>query len=385
MKRSLVSFALVVAATAFSLLMAEVVLRALGQTKIEGSLYVADEATIYRPKPFASGKFIWPGEFYSTVNTNSRGFRGTDEYAIPKPPGVKRVFAIGDSFTFGYGVNDDEAFPKQLEKRLARSCQRARAEVVNAGVFKFSTSQELAMLEKYGLAFEPDVVMLGFYTNDPEDNVIQSVHYLEGDTLRVKPDSVRPQLSVAGKWVNRIPGYDWLVGHSALVNWTRQMYFRLGAEGGIQDPVAFAAPTNLNLDQDTAYAWRLTERLVDRMKTISEANSSEFIVVLIPDSLELKRYIAGQRDSALVMSGMRRICRTLNLNCIDVADWIVGKGVRSPSELYFPRDGHFTVAGNTLTAEAADRPVAALLGCGMFDRNKLGVSIGSRRPTSPED
>src|SRR5687768_13738025 len=53
------------------------------------------------------------------VSVNSLGFRGP-EIGVPKPPGVFRIFAIGESSTFGWkGVRShEEAWPALLEAKL---------------------------------------------------------------------------------------------------------------------------------------------------------------------------------------------------------------------------------------------------------------------------
>ena len=66
-------------------------------------------------------------EFRTRVVTNELGFR-EPRLPGPKPPGVQRIVALGDSFTQGYGVEEDEAYPRQLERRLEG------VEVINLGV-----------------------------------------------------------------------------------------------------------------------------------------------------------------------------------------------------------------------------------------------------------
>ena len=98
---------------------------------------------------------------------NARGYRDL-ERAIPRPPGVRRVVCLGDSFTWGVRVLFDDAWPQRLERLLARD----RGEVweaVNLGEPGFNSVQEAARLASQGFAYEPDVVVVGYVLNDSED------------------------------------------------------------------------------------------------------------------------------------------------------------------------------------------------------------------------
>jgi hypothetical protein len=98
-----------------------------------------------------------------TIRINSHGLRDR-EFSYEKPEGVKRVLGIGDSFTFGYGVNLDNCYLKQLERRLNRNGDKW--EVINAGVSGYSMWQYLAYFEHYGYRYEPDLVTIGIYFDD---------------------------------------------------------------------------------------------------------------------------------------------------------------------------------------------------------------------------
>src|SRR5215469_15014635 len=56
-------------------------------------------------------------EFSVDVRLNALGFR-EPHLPSPKPPGVLRVVALGDSFTRGYGVEEHQAWPRRLETVL---------------------------------------------------------------------------------------------------------------------------------------------------------------------------------------------------------------------------------------------------------------------------
>lgn len=98
---------------------------------------------------------------------NSLGYRDL-ERALPKPPGMRRALCLGDSFTWGVGVLFDDAWPQRLERGLARE-RGERWEAVNLAEPGLNAVQETSKLNSEGLAYGPDVVVLGYVLNDSED------------------------------------------------------------------------------------------------------------------------------------------------------------------------------------------------------------------------
>ena len=102
------------------------------------------------------------------VQTNGAGLRAPREYARPKPDGTYRVLLLGDSQTFGHGVEHEETFGQVLERRLQEQLPLARVEVINSGVGGYNLYQEAVYLVHEGLSFEPDLVVILFIGNDLE-------------------------------------------------------------------------------------------------------------------------------------------------------------------------------------------------------------------------
>ncbi len=100
------------------------------------------------------------------LQTNSAGLRNTEE--IIEDESVFRVLAIGDSFTYGYYVHNQETWTARLEETLNQRLT-TRVQVLNAGVPGYTIEDELAYLREKGLALSPDLVILGVYTNDIMD------------------------------------------------------------------------------------------------------------------------------------------------------------------------------------------------------------------------
>lgn len=98
-----------------------------------------------------------------TYNINSKGFRGP-EFNAEKAPGGFRVLCIGDSMTFGLGLQDDRTFPARLEQILKK--YNPKADVINMSVPGYNTRQELNLFNTRGIGYNPDAVILGYCRND---------------------------------------------------------------------------------------------------------------------------------------------------------------------------------------------------------------------------
>lgn len=101
------------------------------------------------------------------VNSNSRGLRGTSEYRYTKDPsGRLRVLVIGDSYTFGDGLDDHETYAAQLGPRMPG------AEVINMGIHGYGHDQILLYFQREGFKYHPDIVVLGFVYYDLDRNLL---------------------------------------------------------------------------------------------------------------------------------------------------------------------------------------------------------------------
>lgn len=92
--------------------------------------------------------------------TDSAGLRGR-ERPRRKPAGTFRIAGIGDSVMMGWGVADGEEYLSLLGKELG-------VETVNFAVSGYNTAQEYYTLRDKTLAYDPDLIVLGYTGNDFE-------------------------------------------------------------------------------------------------------------------------------------------------------------------------------------------------------------------------
>jgi lysophospholipase L1-like esterase len=132
-----------------------------------GNLVVVRGAQVFAFKPNVSGVFPGNVDMKRTFpyRTNAHGLRDRDRPA--KAPGTKRVLVMGDSYTWGYAVAEEEAYPQVAERLLAER-GRPDIEVINGGIPDYNSRQERQLLEKLIPIYQPDAVYLAYVVNDAE-------------------------------------------------------------------------------------------------------------------------------------------------------------------------------------------------------------------------
>jgi lysophospholipase L1-like esterase len=113
------------------------------------------------------------------VSISSAGLRD-GEYTLAKPTGVYRIMMLGDSTTFGWGVRQADTAAKFLERKLNGQLPPGynKVEVMNTGVGNYDTVQEVTYYETIGFKYQPDLVVLVFFINDPEPVPVEKKSFL---------------------------------------------------------------------------------------------------------------------------------------------------------------------------------------------------------------
>lgn len=110
-------------------------------------------------------------EFSYTIKTNSMGYR-MEEFPVEKPADEYRILMIGDSLTFGFGVEDNESFASLTKQRLNEYLKKnnitnKKIQVINAG-FKDGKSPDsyYLYLKELGLKLNPDLIIVNYFINN---------------------------------------------------------------------------------------------------------------------------------------------------------------------------------------------------------------------------
>lgn len=146
---------------------AQAAIRAEGFPQL-AEIFVPDPELFWRLRPnMRQRRFtgrIGKHPFDFECSTNALGLRHR-EYS-PKPPSVRRILAVGDSATFGLGVEDAASWPAQLERQWNEGLPGAPLEVINAGVPGYTAYQGLRFVEREAERWQPDIVVVAFWAND---------------------------------------------------------------------------------------------------------------------------------------------------------------------------------------------------------------------------
>ncbi len=310
------------------------------------ALFVRDDALGWRMRPNVTQP--WGGV---TVRTNAAGLRGPD-VPLARPAGTVRILWLGDSVTFGYRVARwQDVFPFVVARRLERA--GFGVETIDAGVGGYAPWQERAWFERVGLAWHPDIVVLGFVLNDVTEmyTLVRYGGLEEGFQLRRSYAS----------WVDRVSARSALVARlRKLVRWARARR-RLGA-----DP-RLAAIHRERLDVESLIAapgrpglrpaWQRVFADLGAIADTCAAHGIDFVLVAFPFTMQLAA--PDSLDGPQRM--LERWARARGIRFVDTIPALVRalRAGATPDDLFVDAD-HFTPRGHAVVADTLARVLAPL-------------------------
>ncbi len=332
----LINLSLIIISTLCALLLSEIALRLMDLNPLYVSperdrFWKYDSLLGWAHQPGQEGVFETP-QFRTAVRINENGLRDR-EHSYERQNDTERILVLGDSFAWGYGVEESERFSQLLEEALG-------VEVINAGVSGYSTDQELLWYRNEGIKYETDLVIVVFAGNDVGDNdrqLVNTIYYkpkfvIEDEQL-VPIGYPVPKTSPQGKFIYS------LSQRSALAYFLVQRYFDL-----------LSLSTRLKVDSDHANLpvsginaerepFELTIALLDEIRNVAESKESKFVIVATdrwwnsPSEETYEDFIATLQTKGFLV---------LDVEAAPDFD---------PGEMLIPEDGHWSRAGHEFVAE----------------------------------
>jgi len=105
--------------------------------------------------------------YFNDLGINGLSFR-QKPFEIPKPKKVFRILVLGDSFSWGVGIREENRYSNLLEKLMNSRYKFKKFEVINLSILGFSTVEEKELLIRVKDIVEPDLIIVGFCINDPK-------------------------------------------------------------------------------------------------------------------------------------------------------------------------------------------------------------------------
>lgn len=354
-----------------------------------GLLVTEAAVRVVAPQPLVTGYLRWenhpvvgfrlqpdteiPGELGGRIN--HLGLRGG-------PIGDKaadewRVLVIGDSFVYGAGVPEANAFPVALEQRLAGKpaamFNGKRVRCINAGTVGYGTAREATWLREFGDDVAPDEVLLAFFVgNDFSNNYSDYVPTIvdgrmvanyAGETRWRQKLRIGLYESHIYRWWRRVsyntPGLDRPDGQTDNNAVERGLGARIGiyaAEGHTPDAVA----------EMIEGGFTKTDEALDVVRALCLERGLPLKVVVIPDILQVdgdvsaavvKRFpgLRNHVDEARPQRAIERWCKERDVPCLDLLELMRRETKRTGESLYLGYDPHWNEKGHAFAAEVMAR------------------------------
>ncbi len=367
-------FLVIAASTLIGLLIAEALVRIIAP---QGVVFPWQDGVngITAPRPGARGRHAIPNTFDVTVSFNSQRFRGQRDFRTDPQKKSHRLAILGDSFTFGFGANDDDTFPAQLEHILRgklsedSGAQAKAVEVINAGNGGTGTGEQALWYEIWVKNYRPQVVVLTVVPNDVDDDLNRKLFFLD-ESGKASPHPLQEinnadeSLRSTRRFVNSVPGYGYIAQHSQLLALLRNTWSALLLS---KRKGAFANSDKISVDADDKHKFikegiPLMSAEIEWLNARVKGEGAHLVVVLVPgresvyESKDPREDLARWKSDTMA-NALNEVCSKNVIPFSNLTPVIREQAKQINRQLYYEGlDDHPNPRGYRIIAEAvADR------------------------------
>jgi hypothetical protein len=273
------------------------------------------------------------------VHQNQFGLRGPDDMQLNKTSGRKRVLVLGDSYVWGFGVEQSKLFS-------APEVHGTDEEILNFGVSGYGTDQEYLFYLLKGEKFDVDQVVLAFTPYNDVTNNLASKQYsylkpyftLNDGKLVLHNDHVRN--SRVRNFVRRLDRECrvWNLVVDGLQGFTNTLLPKRKQQH---------AERNLVVSDADRAGIELTLALLKKLNETAAARHAEFHVVFIPHKRHVEKHLPENHPFVpLIAASLTQ----MGVSYREPYPEFLRSAVAGV-ELFNPRDNHFNGAGHALFAK----------------------------------
>jgi hypothetical protein len=321
-----------------------------------------DALTIWRYRPDIHLTYRAP-EFEMQVRTNDAGLRQGP--IAPEEADVTTILFIGDSFTFGWGVAEEQRYSEVLARLVAERRPGTRLRIVNAGHWMYASDQQLVLMKEMIERYRPSIVVQGLYWMHIRTLFNHRLVRAPDGTLQAVEDSKikvsdRGVLKLRSDWLERPPLNSQLVATVARALLNRDVLERAG------EWVDYFRPGKT---PDEAL-WALTDDIAGETIRTLRASGISYIPFLVPSIVE----VTGSNWTAVgwkrptpptdidIDLPARRMASIFAKHGAQLIEITTSLRDRAGAGLYFPQDGHWTAQGHAAVAESLTPHLDRVLG-----------------------
>lgn len=362
LRRAGAGFALFALSCAFALAVAEGLVRRFAPQPVRVA-WEDERNGIRVPRPAVRGRHAVPGKFDVRVAINRQRFRAPRDYAASPAPGVTRLAVLGDSMTFGWGAEDGETYPAQLESVLSGRIrgEAGGVEVINAGYPGTCLGEKAAWYVEGVRPFRPSLVVLTLLGDDVDGDLFWRVFALDEVGSAVpNPPSRRGAAVNAARSTRSVfqalPGYERLAERSELFALVRAAAARVASRERTSSlGQAPATPEEVARFRGEGLALLAAELRWLRERTREDGTG--LAVVLIPFRESVYPARGWWPDelrwkTAAIAEAAERTCREMAAPFRDLTPALAGRAGSAGAPLYHEGvETHPTPAGYRAIAE----------------------------------
>jgi lysophospholipase L1-like esterase len=283
-------------------------------------------------------------DFSAAFQTDGYGFRN----AWPWPERAD-IVVVGDSFVFGYGVEDTEAWPALLAQALPQT------RLINLGLVGASPQQYLRVYETFGASLQPKVIIVGLLLINDFSGAAEFAQWVSSHTTehilvwrnqRITLTLSDPVASI--KSVLRRYSYVYNLVRNTYRAWST-INLELTDGGRLQlVPEQFGDAVDMGQPERREFQLVL-QALVD-LQALARQQGASVLVVFQPSKEEVYLPLLGKPVADL--SAPLRVA--LDAHGIAYLDLTAAfeQCARAGNRLFFEVDGHANKQGNQLIAQA---------------------------------
>ncbi|MCC6616826.1 MAG: SGNH/GDSL hydrolase family protein [Anaerolineae bacterium] len=288
-------------------------------------------------------------EFRYTVRTNADGLRD-DPF-----DGPQEIAAVGDSFTFGLGVENDQSWPQRLEAISGHS-------VANLGWAGWNSYVYPAALRRHAVPLQSHIWLWAFFANDlPESTGAES--FITSGRTDYKAEAERDSELPLPLQLRTVQLLAVLAQPDlALLANSGQPFERGSLKMRISDyPWRMTDPA----DPEVQRGWQLTEDALAETAQLAAENDAQVMVIFIPAREQVYwpeiADVMSDFDVAQLDDTATHLGEIANANGFAYLNLLDGFRAQAESGemLYFPSDGHWNVAGHELAAQLIEDALQA--------------------------